>query len=91
MVLFNKYLTFLKGVSHDPVGRVGVVLTTSALGVFLILELARIIGIIRNAYIGLITYLAFPLIFIIGLALIPIAWLRLKRRSGKTGAGSPIT
>ncbi|NQT98062.1 MAG: NapC/NirT family cytochrome c [Candidatus Marinimicrobia bacterium] len=86
MVLYKKYLAFLKGVSHDPVGKLGVVLTTSALGVFLILELARILDVIRNAYVGLITYLAFPLIFIIGLILIPIGWQRLKRNTGKTGA-----
>ena len=43
-----------------------------------------ILGIINNAYIGLITYLLFPSLFIIGLLLIPIGWYRHKKDTGKS-------
>lgn len=41
-------------------------------------------GLFTNAYVGLITYLTFPTLFIIGLLLIPIAWWIQKKRDKLT-------
>ncbi len=60
------------------------VLTISSFVCLVILELARISGIITNAYIGLVTYLLFPALFVIGLILIPVGWHRVKKKTGKS-------
>ncbi len=83
--MLNDYLKFLKGVSVSKTGKAGVVLTTSSFVTFLILEFARMIGVFTNTYLGLITYLLFPTLFLIGLILIPIAWQQRKKESGKSG------
>ncbi len=84
MVLFARYLSFVRAVSTGGVGRAGVVLTTSAFACMVVLEVGRLIGLLTNAYLGLITYLALPALFVFGLLLIPIGWRSLKRRTGKT-------
>lgn len=63
----------------------GVILTTSSFVTFIVLEIARLLGIITNAYIGLITYMVFPALFVLGLILIPIGWWYLKKKTGQTG------
>lgn len=80
----RKYINFLKGVSANFVSRLGAALTTSAVIVFLIMEALRILGIITNAYLGLITYLIFPALFVFGLLLIPLGWRIYIMRSGKS-------
>ncbi len=83
--MLEKYIRFVKGVSVNKLGKTGVVLTTSSFIVFVILEIARMLGVLHNAYIGLINYLVFPALFVIGLILIPIAWSQRKKTTGKSG------
>ncbi len=80
--MFRTYLDFVRAVSLDPLGRVGVVLTTTAAVSFVISQLAMLAGLVTNAYVGLIVYLLFPVLFILGLVIIPIAWRRQRRRTG---------
>lgn len=82
--MFNKSINFFRGVSVNRTGRIGVILTTAVFITFLLFETAHSLGLIRNAYLGLITYLAFPVLFITGLVLIPIGWHQLRRSTGKT-------
>jgi len=84
--MFVKYLKFIRRVSITKLGKVGVILTTSSFITLVLLELARIAGMITNAYVGLVTYLLFPLLFVIGLLLIPLGWYRLKKKMGKSTA-----
>jgi len=84
MTAFNKFLNFIHGLTFNWFGRIGVILTTSSFVIFILFEFARLSGIITNAYIGLITYLLFPALFVIGLILIPVGWRSYKKRSGKT-------
>ena len=74
--MFRRYINFIRGVSVNWIGKTGVILTTSSFVSFVILELARMLGILTNAYIGLIMYLAFPALFILGLVLILTKTLR---------------
>ena len=82
--MYDKYRNFVRGLSVNWYGRLGVILTTSSFITFIVLEIARILGILTNAYVGLITYLLFPALFIIGLILIPIGWIKYRRKAGKT-------
>jgi len=83
--MFARYSRFLRAVSINRIGLLGVALTTASVITFVVLELARILGLITQAYAGLITYLAFPLLFILGLILIPIGWKRAQVQTGLTG------
>ncbi|MBU8871958.1 MAG: NapC/NirT family cytochrome c, partial [Gemmatimonadales bacterium] len=62
----------------------GVALATSAFLLFVFMELLRITGILTNSYIGLISYMALPALFILGLILVPISWWQFKRATGRT-------
>jgi hypothetical protein len=80
--MFERFRLFLRGVSTSWPGTLGVALTTSAFLLFVFVELLRIAGIVTNAYVGLITYMALPALFVLGLILIPVGWHRFKRASG---------
>lgn len=82
--MLDKYIKFIKGVSVNPLGKWGVVLTTSSFITFVILEFARLVGFITATYVGLINYLVFPTLFVIGLILIPISWRKWKKQTGKS-------
>lgn len=78
------YTRFIKNISVHWYGRLGVLCTTSSFIAFLLFEAGRITGILRNTYIGLVAYLLFPSLFVLGLMLIPIGWHRRKKQTGKT-------
>ena len=75
---------FLQGLATDWIGAGGIVLTTTAFLLFLFMELLRLSGVVTNAYVGLITYMVLPGLFVLGLLLIPLGWARYRRRSGRT-------
>lgn len=76
------YIGFIRGVSVNKTGKTGVVLTTSAFISFILFELTRLTGVSNNAYAGLVSYLALPTVFVIGLLLVAVAWWQEKKRSG---------
>jgi hypothetical protein len=78
--LFARYTKLIRGVSVNWIGKLGVVLTTSSFITLVVLELARILGIVTGSYTGLVTYMLFPSLFVVGLILIPLGWLRYKHR-----------
>lgn len=71
---------FLRGLAINRLSRAGVIITTSSLVTFLIFELSMMAGIVRNAYVGMLTYLGIPGLFMGGLALIPLSWWLESRR-----------
>lgn len=82
--MFRRYIGFIRGVSVNRLGKVGVILVTSSFITFVVLELARLIGLFTSSYGGLITYLTLPTLFVIGLVILPIAWWRQKKQTGLT-------
>jgi len=82
--MIERFRLFLRGVSTNWTGTLGVALTTSAFLMFVFMELLRIAGVVTNSYVGLITYMALPALFLLGLILIPLGWLRFRRAVGKT-------
>jgi len=82
--MIDKFKNFVFGVSVNWQGKLGVILVTSSFIIFLLLEIARLMGILTNAYIGLITYLLLPFLFVVGLLLIPWGWYKYKKASGRS-------
>lgn len=67
-----------EALSH-PLAIAGVVLTTASAAVFIALTIAMAAGLLENPYAGLVVFIAVPLLFVLGLLLIPIG-VRLRRR-----------
>jgi len=82
--MLKRFQLFMRGLSTNWAGTLGVVLTTSTFFLFVFKELLQAAGIVTNAYLGLISYLALPALFLFGLILIPLGWARFKRTTGKT-------
>jgi len=82
MTLLRRYLDFIRAVSLGRLGRIGVILTTTAFASFAVLQLGMLAGVVTNAYVGMLVYLLFPALFVLGLAIIPIAWFRQRRQTG---------
>lgn len=83
--MFRKYKNFIRGISVTRIGQAGVILTTSAFLSFIFFEMLRLAGVLTNAYIGLITYMLFPSLFILGLMFIPVGWHVYRKRMNATG------
>ena len=80
----RRFLLFVRGLTTNWVGAAGVVMATTGFVLFVGFELLRVLGIVRNAYVGLVSYLALPPIFITGLILIPIGWIIYRRRAQRS-------
>src|SRR5262245_2798345 len=64
--------------SH-PLAIAGVLVTTASAVVFIALVIAMFAGMLQNPYAGLVVFVAIPIVFVLGLLLIPIG-ARLQRR-----------
>jgi len=82
--MLRSYLDFVRAVSLERLGRVGVILVTTSFVSFMVMQVGMLIGIVTNAYVGLIVYLLFPVLFVLGLVIIPVAWYRQRQRTGLT-------
>ena len=82
--MFRAYGNFIRGVSANWIGRLGVAATTASFLLFLLFELASLLGIVTNAYVGLISYLTLPAAFVAGLVLVPLGWWRQMKVTGKS-------
>ncbi len=80
----KRFQLFIRGISTNWTGTVGVALTTSAFILFVFFELLQIAGILTNSYVGLISYMALPAIFLIGLIMVPIGWWQFRRATGRS-------
>jgi hypothetical protein len=80
----KRFQLFIRGIMTNWTGTAGVVLATSAFLLFVFFELLQIAGILTNSYIGLISYMALPALFLVGLILIPIGWWQFRRATGRS-------
>ncbi len=80
----KRFQLFIRGIMTNWTGTAGVVLTTSAFLLFVFFELLQMAGILTNSYVGLISYMALPALFLVGLILIPIGWWQFKRATGRS-------
>lgn len=66
---------------RNPVSIIGMVIATSMAILFVVLFLLELLGLLENPYIGLVLFVTLPLIFIIGLLLVPIgSWMARRRQ-----------
>jgi len=80
--MLRRYLSFVRALSIDRLGKAGVVLVTSSAIMFLLFLLGNLTGAITNAYVGLLSFMVLPALFILGLLLIPIGWYRTRSKTG---------
>jgi hypothetical protein len=70
----------IRGMWRTPLGMFGMVLTTVSITLMILGMIVDLLGIVRNPYVGIITYMVMPGGMIMGLIIIPIAaWLRRKQ------------
>jgi len=84
MNIFRRYILFIQLLFHSWSGKIGVILSSTAFFSFFVLEGLNMIGVFRNTYTGIVTYFIIPIIFVIGLTLLPFAWRKQKEETGKT-------
>jgi len=65
---------------NNPVSFTGMAIATTMAVLFIVLLLLEAAGAITNPYIGLVMYVTVPVLFIIGLVLIPVGTWRAARR-----------
>lgn len=82
--MLTRYIHFIRALSINWIGRLGVVLTTASFVTFVIFLAAEFAGLVTNAYAGLVTFLVLPVLFVVGLILVPIGWHKRRKETGKT-------
>jgi hypothetical protein len=71
---------------RNPVSFLGMAIATAMAAVFLGLATLHLAGFLANPYIGLLVFVALPLLFLAGLAIIPLgAWWTARRRARHPG------
>lgn len=77
---------------RNPLSALGAAIATTMAIVLLVLLLLESVGAITNPYVGLLVFIAIPLVFVLGLLLIPIGawWSRRRRRQDPLRAEWPV-
>lgn len=88
--LIGELRDFLLRSTREPVGFIGVGLTTCAGTLLVALLLLSLFGAHANPYMGAVTFLVLPALFLLGLALIPVGSWRYRRRLARAEAGAPL-
>jgi hypothetical protein len=71
---------------RSPISIAGMVLTTVSAVLFLVVFFADLLGLHTNPYLGVLFFLILPMVFVLGLLLIPLGvWVERRRRA----AGAP--
>ncbi|MGW8286833.1 MAG: cytochrome c3 family protein [Desulfobulbales bacterium] len=75
----------IRGMWRTPLGMFGVVITTISITLMIIGMIVEGLGVVHNAYVGIITYMVLPGGMIMGLIIIPIAAFLRRRQYHKYG------
>ncbi|MEW5976123.1 MAG: NapC/NirT family cytochrome c [Acidobacteriota bacterium] len=70
---------YLVGLSKNTISVVGVLITTVSALLMMVLFAMEFLDYISNPYVGILTYLLLPLLFLSGLVLIPIGIVRVRK------------
>jgi hypothetical protein len=71
-----------RSLSASPLGFTGVLLVTTSSILFLLLFVLDLLGFLESPYVGILTFLVLPGVFVLGLVLIPVARF-LEARAGR--------
>lgn len=77
--------SIMRGVWRSPLGLFGIVLTTVSITLMILGVIIEVLGIVQNAYIGIVTFMILPAGMIMGLMIIPIAGYLRRRQFYKYG------
>ena len=84
-------LDFFKRIIRTRLGLAGAVLTTASAFLVLLFFVLSMAGIEQAPYIGILAYLVLPMVFIVGLLLIPISlWMERRRRARQGPQPLPV-
>jgi hypothetical protein len=84
-------LKYLVNLSKNTVSLLGIGITTSSAILMMVLFTMEFLDYLSNPYVGILTYLITPLIFITGLLFIPFGiWLTQRRRHCLEAAGEEL-
>src|SRR5688572_7776536 len=84
----DRHQPWLSLVRH-PVDLLGVIVTTAAATLFLVLVCAMTLGLLSNPYAGLLVFVALPAALLAGLVLIPVGIALERRRQRRHPGSSP--
>lgn len=85
MFLWRLIQRFILTVVRDPISMVGLALTTSSTVLIVGFFVVELLGFHAGPYIGILTFVVFPMFFAAGLILIPIGVLRERKRMRLAG------
>jgi len=78
---------FVVAALRSRLSALGIALTTASALIFLGLILLEVLGALKNPYIGIVIFVIMPVLFVLGLLLIPIGlWLDRRRGAGAAEA-----
>jgi hypothetical protein len=86
------FKNFLASITHNAISLIGTALAVASLVLILSLFTMQQFGFEGGPYLGILTYLILPMLFAIGLALIPVGAVlyRRKLRRAPGGEGAPL-
>ena len=89
--LFGAFTRFLAQITRDPVGMAGAVVTTVSAILFVTVFGLEAVGFQSGPYLGILTFIVIPGLFLFGLVLVPIGlWRERARRRKAVAAGTPV-
>ncbi len=88
---FGAFTRFLAQITRDPAGMAGAVVTTVSAILFVTLFGLEAVGFQSGPYLGILTFIVIPGLFLFGLVLVPIGlWRERARRRKAVAAGTPV-
>jgi hypothetical protein len=82
---------FVAAALRSRLSALGIALTTASALIFLGLVLLEVVGALHNPYVGIITFVIVPGLFVLGLLLIPIGlWLSRRRGAGAAAEAEAV-
>ena len=87
----NPVRAFFRGITRNGVSLFGTALTTAAFVLFVSFFVGESIGLHSGPYLGILTFVVFPTIFALGLAIIPVGifWERRRARRAEARGEAP--
>jgi hypothetical protein len=85
------FKNFLASITRNGISLVGTALAASALALIITLFSMELFGFEGGPYIGILTYLILPALFVIGLIIIPIGVVLWRRKMHREHGGEDIT
>ena len=83
--ILGPFTRFIAHITRNPLGMAGAVVTTISAILFVTLFVLELVGFHGGPYIGILSFLIIPAVFVLGLLLIPVGLWRERRRRAAAG------